>query len=61
MKGTKLVSDLFNDMKLDYDDKKRTWLLEADGDIIWVVGHRSSAHYPVPIGSQDYLILTKLK
>jgi len=61
MQGTKLVSDLFNDMKLDYDDKKRTWLLEADGDIIWVVGHRSSAHYPVPIGSQDYLILTKLK
>ncbi len=59
MKGTKLVSDLFNDMKLDYEDKKRAWLLEADGQIIWVVGLRSSAHYPVPIGSQDYIILSK--
>jgi len=60
MKGTKLVSDLFNDLKLDYDDKKRAWLLEADGEIIWVVGQRSSALYPVPIESQDYIILTKL-
>ena len=60
MKGTKLVSDLFNDMKLDYADKQNAWLLEADGDIIWVVGLRSSAHYPVPIESQDYIILTKI-
>ena len=60
MKSTKLVSDLFNDLKLDYDDKKRAWLLEADGEIIWVVGLRSSALYPVPIESQDYIILTKL-
>lgn len=59
MKGTKLVSDLFNDMKLDYDGKKRAWLLVADDKIIWVVGLRSSAHYPVPIDSQDYIILTK--
>ena len=54
------MSDLFNDLKLDYDDKKRAWLLEADGEIIWVVGQRSSALYPVPIESQDYIILTKL-
>ena len=60
MKGTKLVSDLFSDLKLDYYDKKRAWLLEADGEIIWVVGLRSSAHYTVPIGSQDYIILTNL-
>lgn len=59
MKGTKLVSDLFNDKKMDYIDKKRAWLLEADGEIIWVVGLHSSAHYPVPIGSEDYFILTK--
>ena len=60
MNGTRLVSDLFNDHKLDYFDKQNAWLLEADGKIIWVVGHRSSAHYPVPIDSQDYIILTKL-
>ena len=59
MKGTKLVSDLFNELKLDYATKKYAWLLEADGEIIWVVGHRSTALYPVENGSQDYLILTK--
>lgn len=57
MKGSKLVSDLFNDLKLDYIHKQTSWLLEADGKIIWVVGHRSTAHFPVEIGSQDYLIM----
>ena len=60
MKGTRLVSDLFNDLKLDYFHKQNAWLLEADGEIIWVVGLRSTVHYPVEINSQDYLILTKL-
>jgi len=60
MRGTKLVSDLFNDMKLDYCDKQNTWLLEADGEIIWVVGLRATAHYTVPINSKDYIVMTKL-
>ena len=59
MTGTKLVSDLFNELKLDYASKKHAWLLEADDQIIWVVGIRSTAHYPVEKESQDYLILTK--
>lgn len=58
MKGTKLVSDLFNDLKLDHLAKQSTWLLEADGDILWVLGHRASALYPVMPESQDYLLLT---
>ena len=60
MNGTKLVSDLFNDLKLDYFDKQNAWLLEADGKIIWVVGRRSSALFPVEINSHDYIILTKI-
>ncbi len=60
MNGTKLVSDLFNDHKLDYFDKQNAWLLEANGKIIWVVGHRSSTHYPVPVESQDYIIITQI-
>ena len=60
MKGTRLVSDLFNDYKLDYFHKQNAWLLEADGKIIWVVGFRSTVHYPVDIDSRDYIILTKL-
>ena len=55
--GSKLVSDLFADLKFDHAAKQQAWLLEADGDIIWIVGHRASALYPVAIESQDYLLL----
>ena len=58
MHGSKLVSDLFADLKFDHAEKRQAWLLEADGDIIWIVGYRASAHYPVTVESQDYLILT---
>ena len=57
MHGSKLVSDLFNDLKLDHDAKTSAWLLEADGEILWVLGQRASALYPVKPGSQDYLML----
>jgi tRNA(Ile)-lysidine synthase len=58
MKGSKLVSDLFADLKLDHAAKQSTWLLEADGDILWILGHRAAALYPVARESQDYLLLT---
>lgn len=57
MDGSKLISDLFNDLKLDHADRQNAWLLEADGDILWAIGHRSAALYPVKKESQDYLIL----
>lgn len=57
MQGSKLISDLFADLKLDHADKRDTWLLEADGDILWVLGHRASALFPVKPECQDYLLL----
>ena len=57
LKGSKLVSDLFADFKLSNTAKRELWLLEADGDILWVLGLRASALYPVPKESQDYLLL----
>ena len=57
MNGSKLVSDLFANLKMDHADKKNAWLLEADGDILWVLGERASALYAVKKESQDYLIL----
>ncbi len=47
MRGTKLLSDLFTDLHLDSEAKRRVWILEADGQILWVVGLRASAHFPV--------------
>jgi tRNA(Ile)-lysidine synthase len=57
LKGSKLVSDLFADFKLSNTAKRELWLFEADGDILWVLGLRASALYPVPKESQDYLLL----
>ncbi len=57
LKGSKLVSDLFADLKLDHAAKRDTWLLEADGNILWVLGYRTSSLYAVQRESQDYLLL----
>ena len=57
MRGSKLISDLFADMKLDTAAKHATWLLEADGSILWVLGYRASALFPILQESQDYLLL----
>ncbi len=57
MNGSKLVSDLFADLKLDHCEKCATWLLEADGEILWILGYRASALYSVTPGSQDYIML----
>ena len=57
MNGSKLVSDLFTDLKLDHQAKRDVWLLEGDGQILWVLGYRASALYQVTPESQDYIML----
>jgi len=57
MTGSKLVSDLFTDLKMDAPEKQAAWLLEADGQVLWVVGCRASRLYAVAPESQDYLLL----
>lgn len=58
MRGTKLVSDLFADHKLTNTDKKTVWLLEADGEIVWVLGLRAAQVYKVQPGTQNYVLVT---
>lgn len=58
MHGSKLISDLFSDLKLSEKKKNETWLLEADGEILWVVGHRAAQAFKVPKDSTNYLIIS---
>ena len=58
MRGSKLVSDLFVDQKMSELEKRDTWLLEADGTIVWVVGRKSSSAFSVAPGATDYLLLS---
>ncbi len=59
MRGTKLLSDLFTDLHLDSEAKRRVWVLDADGQILWVVGLRASAHFPVDrCGGRPFVLLS---
>ena len=58
MNGSKLISDLFTDLKFSEKEKNETWLLEADGEIVWVLGYRASQTYKVSKNATRYLIIS---
>lgn len=47
MKGTRLVSDLLTDLKLNRFEREKQQVLLADDEIIWVIGRRASELYKV--------------
>ena len=62
MKGTRLVSDLFSDLKLSVDEKRRVWLLcngDEVGTILWVVGYRA-AHFAVVGDDTSEVVMVKM-
>ena len=60
MKGTKLVSDFFTDLKLSRIEKARQWVLTCDGVIVWVVGRRTSDLFRVDPDTKEILVLQLL-
>ncbi len=62
MRGSRLLSDLFSDLHLDAEAKRNVWILEADGEILWIIGYRASAHYAVkPGNSRSFVLLSVLE
>ncbi|MGM0567037.1 MAG: tRNA lysidine(34) synthetase TilS [Bacteroidota bacterium] len=48
MNGMKKVSDFFTDIKLSVPGKEKAWLLfSANGDLVWVMGHRIDHRYRI--------------
>lgn len=45
MKGNKLLSDFYTDLKLPLTEKPKQWVLCHGNDIVWAVGQRSSEKY----------------
>ncbi len=61
MKGSRLLSDFFTDLKLSIVEKERIWLLcDADDKILWVVNYRSADFPAVTEHTQRVLKITTM-
>ncbi|MBD5334550.1 MAG: tRNA lysidine(34) synthetase TilS [Bacteroides sp.] len=58
MKGSRLVSDMFTDAKYSLDKKEKARLLTRDGQILWVIGLRTSDAFRVTGRSTQVLEVT---
>lgn len=57
MNGSRAVSDVFSDAKYSAADKRRAWLLDCDGEVLWIVGLRASRLFTVGPQTKKYLRL----
>ncbi len=58
MRGSKKLSDYFNDNKFSLADKRSVWLLCSGERILWIVGHRASSDFSVTEATKEVVILT---
>jgi len=57
MKGKKKLSDYFTDCKFDLLEKENQWILESDGQIIWIVGKRNDERFKVSDHTNNVLMI----
>lgn len=55
MKGRKLVSDILTDAKLSIIDKENVWVLTRNEEILWIIGLRTSCHFPVTLNTKKVI------
>lgn len=58
MKGRKKVSDFFSDNKFSLSEKEKCWILESEGQITWLVGHRSDNRFRIEKQTKEILKIT---
>jgi len=57
MKGKKLISDYFTDIKLNTFEKENVYLLISNGKIIWIVGHRTDDKFKITSKTKNILVI----
>ncbi|MBE6339903.1 MAG: tRNA lysidine(34) synthetase TilS [Bacteroidales bacterium] len=55
MKGFKKLSDFFVDNKMNQVQKENAWILEAGGEIIWIVGMRIDDRFKITADCKEVL------
>jgi tRNA(Ile)-lysidine synthase len=58
MEGRKKLSDFFAGEKIPLPDKRRVWILESAGNILWVIGMRIDHRYRVTSDTRNILQIT---
>jgi tRNA(Ile)-lysidine synthase len=58
MKGNKKVSDYLIDNKVSVVDKQKVRVLELEGEILWLVGHRINDNFKITPSTKRALILS---
>jgi tRNA(Ile)-lysidine synthase len=60
MSGSQKVSDYFNNQKLNRQEKRDTWILCSENEIIWIVGHRADNRFKIEKNTKKIYILKLL-
>ena len=60
MRGSKLLSDFYTDIKLPHTEKPRQWLLCHGEEIVWAIGLRSSERYRLKETPERVLCIERL-
>lgn len=58
MRGTKLLSDFYTDIKLPRTEKSRQWILCHGSEIVWAIGKRSSERYRLLGGEKEVIVVS---
>jgi tRNA(Ile)-lysidine synthase len=57
MQGTKLLSDFFNDQKLNNFEKELVYVLTSNDEIVWVVGYRISENFKIGSATKQCFLI----
>lgn len=57
MRGTKKLSDIFSDEKIDRLMRDSVPVVEMDGEILYIGGIRRSAHFDIDENTESYLVI----
>lgn len=60
MKGSKLISDYFTDMKLSLFEREKQYVVCSGDKIVWVVGHRIDQHFAIDPNNTHEIIRIEL-
>ena len=60
MRGSKLLSDFYTDLKIPYTEKANQWVLCHGEDIVWAVGLRGNERYRLSKQAQKVMCIERL-